>query len=65
MENIIIDLKIRNEELIKENTALKTKIALMYSNWHFDLSRFTLLKGKCKSGYCNDNNDSDEISIRK
>jgi hypothetical protein len=67
MENQLIDLKLKNQELITENNALKSKMALMYSNWAFDFERFTLLKEKCKFGYCkSDNNtDSDEISFRK
>jgi hypothetical protein len=67
MENIIVDLKLKIQELTTENNALKSKMSLMYSNWQFDFERFTLLKEKCKSGYCrSDNNtDSDEISIRK
>ena len=67
MENQLIDLKIKNDELVKENNALKSKMMLMYSNWQFDFERFTLLKEKCKSGYCKTEikTDHDEISIRK
>ena len=66
MENQLIELKIRNQELEKENTALKSKMSLMYTNWQFDFERFTLLKEKCKSGFCkNDNIENDEWSFRK
>ena len=62
-----IDLKLKNEELIKENNALKSKMALMYSNWNFDFNRFTELKEKCKSGFCKTEikTEDAEISIRK
>ena len=60
MENIIIDLKIKNEELIKENNALKSKMTLIYSNWAYDFHRFTELKEKCKFGYCKEQNDNTE-----
>ena len=36
MENIIIDLKLQNEELIKENNVLKSKMTLIYSNSQYD-----------------------------
>ena len=67
MENIIIDLKLKIQELTTENTALKGKMTLMYSNWSYDYNRFILLKEKCKFGYCKqeNNTDSDEISTRK
>ncbi len=67
MENQLIDLKMKNEELEKENTSLKSKMLLMYSNWSYDYNRFTLLKEKCKSGYCKTEikTENDEISIRK
>ncbi len=61
-----IDLKLKNQELEKENTSLKSKMALMYSNWSYDYNRFTELKTKCKFGYCKqDKTDDNEISIRK
>ena len=44
MENIIVDLKLKISELEQENKALKSKIALMYSNWKFDYGRFMELK---------------------
>ncbi len=59
MENQLVDLKIRIQELEKENLALKTKMTLMYSNWHFDFERFTLLKAKCKRS---PDNSSDDIT---
>jgi hypothetical protein len=67
MENIIVDLKIKIQDLTTENNALKSKMMLMYSNWQFDFERFTLLKEKCKSGYCKTEikPEHDEISIRK
>ena len=59
MENQLVDLKIRIKELEKENNALKSKMSLMYSNWHFDFERFTLLKAKCKRS---PDNSSDDIT---
>ncbi len=59
MENIIVDLKIRIQELEKENNALKGKMTLIYSNWHFDFNRFTELKAKCKNS---PDNSSDDIT---
>ena len=59
MENQLVDLKIRIQELEKENNALKSKMSLMYSNWHFDFERFTLLKEKCKRS---PDNSSDDIT---
>ena len=59
MENQLVDLKIRIQELEKENLALKTKMTLMYYNWHFDFERFTLLKAKCKRS---PDNSSDDIT---
>ena len=47
MENIIIDLKLRIQELEKENIALKAKMILMYSNWNYDYNRFAELKERC------------------
>ncbi len=61
MENQLIDLKIRIQELEKENTALKSKMALMYSNWQFDYQRFTELKEKCKYGNFINNDSFHEI----
>ncbi len=67
MENIIIDLKIKIQELENTNIALKTKMTLMYSNWQFDYSRFEQLKAKCKLTN-NENNiiedEDDEKTIR-
>ena len=57
MENQLVDLKIRIQELEKENAALKTKMTLMYSNWSFDFNKYTLLKEKCKRGYSNSEDD--------
>jgi hypothetical protein len=67
MENIIVDLKIRIQELEKENLALKTKMTLMYSNWSYDYNRFTLLKEKCKRSPDNSSDDitDDENTIMK
>ena len=48
MNNIIIDLKLKIQQLEEENIALRTKMTLMYSNWEYDYNRFTLLKEKCK-----------------
>ena len=59
MENQLVDLKIRIKELEKENTALKSKMMLMYSNWNFDFNRFTELKAKCKRS---PDNSSDDIT---
>ena len=59
MENQLVDLKIRIQELEKENIALKSKMSLMYSNWQFDFERFTLLKAKCKRS---PDNSSDDIT---
>jgi hypothetical protein len=58
MENQLVDLKIRIQELEKENTALKSKMSLMYSNWSYDFNRFTELKEKCKFGYCKEQSDN-------
>jgi hypothetical protein len=58
MENIIIDLKIRIQQLEQENNALKSKMTLIYSNWQYDYSRFNELKTKCKFGYCKDLSDN-------
>jgi len=65
MENIIIDLKLKIQELTTENTALKGKMTLMYSNWSYDYNRFILLKEKCKFGYCKqkNNTENDESTI--
>ena len=60
MENIIIDLKLRNAELEIENIALKSKMTLMYSNWSYDYNRFTELKTKCQFGYCQNKDDDSE-----
>ena len=67
MENQLIDLKMKNEELEKENISLKSKMLLMYSNWSYDYNRFTDFKEKCKSGFCKTEikTENDEISIRK
>lgn len=48
MENLVIDLRMRIQELEKENIALKTKMTLMYSNWSYDYNRFMELKEKCQ-----------------
>ena len=58
MENIIIDLKLKIQDLEKENQALKSKMSLMYSNWHFDFTRFTLLKEKCRRGSVDSGSDA-------
>ncbi len=69
MENQLIELKIKIkiEELIKENNALKSKMMLMYYNWHFDFERFTELTEKCKLGFRKTEikTENDKISIRK
>ncbi len=66
MDNIIIDLKFKVAELQKENLALKAKMMLMYSNWSYDYHRFTELKAKCQSGYCqNKDETNDDESIRR
>ena len=71
MESIIIDLKIKINDIERENLALKAKMTLMYSNWNFDYNKFTdRLKEqseKCKSGFCKTEikTENDEISIRK
>ena len=68
MENQLIDvLKLKIQELTNENAALKGKMTLMYSNWAYDFNRFTLLKEKCKFGYCKteNNTENDEITIKK
>ena len=58
MENLIVDLKLRIQELEKENIALKSKMMLMYSNWNYDFNRFNELKAKCKADVSgNDIND--------
>ena len=46
-EITILKAKIANLEL--ENSALKSKIELLYSNWTYDYARFTELKAKCKT----------------
>ncbi len=61
MENQLIDvLKLKIQELTKENNALKSKMTLMYSNWAYDFHRFTELKEKCKFGYCKDQSNNTE-----
>ena len=59
MENQLVDLKIRIQELEKENNALKGKMTLIYSNWSYDYNRFSLLKEKCKRS---PDNSSDDIT---
>ena len=56
LENIIMileeDLKalqLKEVKLKTENTALKTKITLIYENWTYDYKRFQQLKDLCKS----------------
>ena len=44
MENILIDLKIKVENLEVENKALKRKMEQMYVNWNYDYKRFKKLK---------------------
>ena len=44
MENILIDLKIKVENLEVENKALKRKMEEMYVNWNYDYKRFKKLK---------------------
>lgn len=61
MENIIIDLRIKIQELEQENKALKSKITLMYSNWKFDYSRFMELKALI---YKMNNTESPEPTIQ-
>jgi len=63
MENIIIDLKLRIQELEKENLALKTKMTLMYNNWNYDYNRFNELKAKCRLN--DDSEERREINIDK
>ena len=63
MDNIIIDLKLRIQELEKENLALKTKMTLMYSNWNYDYNRFNELKAKCRLN--DDSEERREINIDK
>ena len=46
MDNIIIDLKIKIQQLEIENKALKQKIKLMYSNWDYDNQKYQDLKNK-------------------
>ena len=48
MDNLLIDLRIENQTLKTENIALKTKMALLYSNWKYDYERFNELKEKCR-----------------
>ncbi len=62
MENQLIDLKLRIQELEKENNALKGKMTLIYSNWSYDYNRFAELKEKCKRDD-NDNKNVDENTI--
>ncbi len=63
MENIIIDLKLKIQELEKDNLALKTKMTLMYSNWNYDYNRFNELKAKCRLN--DDSEERREINIDK
>jgi hypothetical protein len=44
MDNIIIDQRIKIQQLEEENKALKSKINLMYENWQYDYRRFLELK---------------------
>ena len=48
MDNIIIDQKIKIQNLEEENKALKSKIELMYKNWKYDSTRYQELKEKTK-----------------
>ena len=48
MENIVIDLRLKVQQLEVENKALKTKIDIMYKNWLFDSKQYSLLKEKYK-----------------
>ena len=45
----IIFLENQLKTLKDENTALKTKMTLLYENWAFDNIRFQELKEKCKN----------------
>ena len=63
MESQLIDLKLKIQELERENQALKTKMTLMYSNWQFDFNRFTLLKAKCKREYSNSEEETTDEEI--
>jgi hypothetical protein len=59
-ENIIIDLKIQIQKLENENNALKTKMTLMYSNWHYDFQKYDALKEKCRK---NVNSEVDNLNM--
>ena len=47
MENIVIDLKIKNKELEKEIIILQTKLALLYEKQSCNFKTITELKKKC------------------
>ena len=64
MENQLVDLKLRIQELEKENIALKSKMTLMYSNWQFDFNKYTLLKEKCRRSPNNPEDDDHNTVIR-
>jgi cell division protein FtsB len=59
-ENTIIDLKIQIQKLENENNALKTKMTLMYSNWHYDFQKYDALKEKCRK---NVNSEVDNLNM--
>ena len=59
-ENTIIDLKIQIQKLENENNALKTKMTLMYSNWHYDFQKYDALKEKCRK---NLNSEVDNLNM--
>ena len=44
MENILIDLKIKVENLEVENKALKRKMEQIYENWNYDYNKYKKLK---------------------
>ena len=48
------------ESLKTENIALKTKMTLMYSNWHYDFQKYDALKEKCRK---NVNSDVDNLNM--
>ena len=64
MENQLVDLKLRIQELERENLALKTKMTLMYSNWNFDFNKYTLLKEKCRRSQNNPEDDDQNTVLR-
>jgi hypothetical protein len=57
---IQLELSREIEFLKTENIALKTKMTLMYSNWHYDYDKYEKLKEKCRK---NVNSEVDNLNM--